>query len=243
LLISVLILCNFIRNACCKRAICSIGGVFWLAKLTLSTRQAHTCAINSNKELFCWGSNSDGQVTVAHYPTSRVRLAPVCVIFIMHVCLSTILHFCLCRHECYISMCRFLFLFWFFIFLQLGIGSQVSQSSIPTFVPQLDQGVLVVSLGADYSCAIDLTKALYCWGNNLEQQVVIHCFVAVFPLFFVLSLQIAYPLQWLPCLTSECLQLGLSSTEQNVYLPRKILTYTGVTNLPLVSVLSTGKVT
>jgi hypothetical protein len=55
--------------------------------------------------------------------------------------------------------------------------------------------------------------------------------------FFVQSLHNATPSQGLPCLTCECLQLGLSNGNHQVDLPEQ------VTGLPALSVISAGKVT
>ena len=78
------------------------------------------------------------------------------------------------------------------MFLKLGVGtssSSLPKSLVPMLVSQLSQGVLVVSLGKEYSCAIDLTKALYCWGDNrdraLNKQVAMRelfgcCFFCIF---------------------------------------------------------------
>ena len=54
--------------------------------------------------------------------------------------------------------------------LQLGIGSTVDQHA-PSFVSSLNMGVLYVSLGQDFSCAINIYGKLYCWGYNFKNQV------------------------------------------------------------------------
>jgi hypothetical protein len=62
------------------------------------------------------------------------------------------------------------------MFLQLGVGNDHpslsnDRSLVPLLVSQLSQGVLVVSLGEEYSCAIDVAKALYCWGYNRDRAL------------------------------------------------------------------------
>lgn len=56
------------------------------------------------------------------------------------------------------------------VLLQLGIGSTVDQHA-PSFVSSLNMGVLCVSLGQDFSCAINIYGKLYCWGYNFKNQV------------------------------------------------------------------------
>jgi alpha-tubulin suppressor-like RCC1 family protein len=58
------------------------------------------------------------------------------------------------------------------LLLQLGINSTVNMH-VPTVVPALLQGVLAVSLGGEHSCAIDISRALFCWGANDRSQVAI----------------------------------------------------------------------
>ncbi len=53
---------------------------------------------------------------------------------------------------------------------QLGNGSQTS-SSVPVPVSGLSSGIVEVSTGDDYTCALPAGGVVQCWGTNIEGEL------------------------------------------------------------------------
>ena len=133
----------------------------------------HTCAINSDNKLFCWGYNECGQLgdgtnTTTYTPTpvnSSGLLNGKSVINVSTASYS---------HTCAINSDYELFCWGRNEYGQLGDGTNNYQNT-PTPVNSTGflngKAVNSVSAGNSYTCAINSDNQLFCWGNNDNGQL------------------------------------------------------------------------
>ncbi|MFC1641418.1 RCC1 domain-containing protein [Myxococcota bacterium] len=122
----------------------------------------HTCALDRDERLYCWGSNDHGQLGLGD---QEVRSIPTSVGSRQWRSVSAGE-----RHSCGITGDGELFCWGDPAQGQLGLGSQELDSEAggeesPTRVGTRD-GWRHVSAGADTTCALDEDSRLYCWGAN-----------------------------------------------------------------------------
>lgn len=124
----------------------------------------HTCALMSGGGLRCWGNNQDGQLgdgtTVGrHTPTEVIGLGEGVTALAAggrHTCalLAT------GAVKCWGQNQRG----------QLGDGT-TGDRVVPTNVAELKSGVTAITAGGQHSCALMLSGAVKCWGNNGDGQL------------------------------------------------------------------------
>jgi alpha-tubulin suppressor-like RCC1 family protein len=126
----------------------------------------HTCGVRFDESLWCWGSNSHGQLGVGDL-TARSRPAQVLPGTLwMSVSAGH-------RHTCGLSIDYALYCWGANDHRQLGIGSGPS-TTVPTLVPGL---WMRVATSFFHTCAIKVVSAsladgeLWCWGWNDEAQL------------------------------------------------------------------------
>lgn len=125
----------------------------------LETSQSHTCAIDGARQLFCWGENGEGEIGLDDWPPIFV-LSPVRVGDGAEwtdvstgqghtVGILSGAAYGWGRNDSF----------------QLGLGAGAPiQRRAPTWIA--GGPFREVSAGQDYSCAIDASDDLWCWGEN-----------------------------------------------------------------------------
>lgn len=128
----------------------------------------HTCALNVTGNLWCWGGNIYGQLGNGVTVSQSLPIAADASLTLKAVAAGT-------HHTCGFTLKGQIYCWGYNAQEQLGDG-QTLDPTRPVRVRTADeiQNVAVekkdwqkVFAGGDQSCAIDETKALWCWGNNL----------------------------------------------------------------------------
>lgn len=134
------------------------------AVLGVSTGGAHTCAVTSEGGVKCWGRNGNGQLGDG---TRVDSVVPVGVIGLGtgvaavsagggHTCALTSTG----AVKCWGSNASG----------QLGDGTRVDRT-VPVGVTGLSTGVVGLSAGSGYTCAVTAGGAVKCWGDNASGQL------------------------------------------------------------------------
>jgi alpha-tubulin suppressor-like RCC1 family protein len=119
----------------------------------------HTCAVEKDGSLWCWGMNDGGQLGTgkaggnANTPAQVVPLATS----VASVAAGY-------RHTCAIKIDGTLWCWGANAYGQLGDGTSTT-SPIPVQVPALS-GVAQVTCGAHYTCSRTMAGAVRCWGEG-----------------------------------------------------------------------------
>jgi len=126
----------------------------------------HNCARLSDGALWCWGSNSNGQL--GHGNSSGGSMSP------QHV---AALGFEVAgiaageRHTCVIKTDGTLWCFGENNSGQLGVGTSSWAEATPLQVTSLGTDVAEVELGRTHSCARKDDGSMWCWGQNDRGQI------------------------------------------------------------------------
>lgn len=131
--------------------------------IAISAGEHHSCAVTSEGVVLCWGNNSvgqlgDGGTTNGLVPVvSRLPLAVKAIdIAADHSCAITNGGAVYCWGQNYLG--------------QLGNNSTVD-SLIPVAVSGLNAGIVMVSTGYSYTCALKVNGVVLCWGSNWSGQL------------------------------------------------------------------------
>jgi len=138
---------------------------------SISAGPAHTCAINFEGSLYCWGRGNTGELGIGSTPTSETQPREVTIEAngleynkALQVEVGT-------SHSCSLFDDLQLYCWGYNNYGQLGINS-VSQQTRPQVVSlPLEQRATDVSLGNGHTCAIVLNGSVYCWGYNAYGQL------------------------------------------------------------------------
>ena len=144
--------------------------------LDLSAGGAHTCAVTQSGNVWCWGSNSYGQLgrggsprgpddSIGQEPERVMGLANVMAVS------AGMSHTCALRDDGQV------FCWGSDMACQLGLGEPTGDPTpgsqlrlVPTPVPGLGSAVSV-SAGGDHSCAALADGSAWCWGRNYMGQI------------------------------------------------------------------------
>jgi alpha-tubulin suppressor-like RCC1 family protein len=136
--------------------------------VSVSAGDAHTCAVDQDKSLWCWGWNGSGQLGLGDTDTAQ-RLIPEKV-----MALSTTPVVSVSAgdfHTCAVGQDKSLWCWGENSGGQLGLGD-TAQRLIPEKVMALSTTPVVsVSAGYAHTCAVDQDKSLWCWGENSGGQL------------------------------------------------------------------------
>ena len=143
----------------------SLGGEW----LQVSSSFKHTCAIRSlDRQLFCWGNNSQGQL--GRGSTGNFSETPQSVALPVGVTSGWVEVAAGEDHSCAISRAaRKLYCWGSNDKRALGLNQQ-GNFSTPTLVSDNDRW-LTLGVGSFHTCAIKIDKTLWCWGANDSLQI------------------------------------------------------------------------
>ena len=125
----------------------------------IDSGRQHSCAITTSSEVFCWGANEVGQLGTT--PAANGVPTPVRVPglgSLMQIAVGDA-HSCASRGsgtvECWGDNGSG----------QLGNSDAENPSEMPVSVQGL-RGVASIALGGEFSCALEMTGGVVCWGSN-----------------------------------------------------------------------------
>jgi alpha-tubulin suppressor-like RCC1 family protein len=125
----------------------------------------HTCAIDEDDEVFCWGANQYGQLGIGA-PDNDPHTSPVSVPLPDDTDTMATGWY----HTCAVALNGAVYCWGDKRHGQLGIGSA---SQDPTPDPQLVPGMTFTSMtaGGYHTCGVQTDQTAFCWGRNLNGQV------------------------------------------------------------------------
>jgi len=136
----------------------------WVNVATISAGRSHTCAIDEEAALYCWGSNTFAQLGYTSAQLGDDRPSRVGESTWKAVSAGEGVHTCAIDTEgalyCWGANDRG----------QLGIGTLSTEQFEPLRVG-VDADWTQVAAGYDHTCALDADGLLYCWGDNQAGQV------------------------------------------------------------------------
>gem|GEM_PF-456429 len=121
---------------------------------------AYACAVSTSGEMYCWGSNSTGQLGTGGRTSSAVPVAVSSGLSFRMVSVG--------GHSCGITTNDEAYCWGANGSGQLGDGSRVGAGDVRA-VPARVSGRLrfrSVSVGADHTCGVTTNRVVYCWGSN-----------------------------------------------------------------------------
>lgn len=125
---------------------------------------SHTCARLKSGELYCWGSNTFGQLGIG---TPESHRFPALVSDLPSGVARVTAGF---AHTCVILDSGPVYCWGFNLFGTLGDGSTEGRRS-PVAIPRLSHGAIEIAAGVGHSCALIESGAVYCWGNNANGEL------------------------------------------------------------------------
>jgi alpha-tubulin suppressor-like RCC1 family protein len=136
---------------------------FELAPRTMSAGRLHTCAVSEGK-VYCWGDNSAGQLGTGNKTAANRASTTVSGIDNAEQVTAGAQHSCALLAdgsvECWGENGRG----------QLGEGS-TTDFTRPVAAEDLPEAAIGLCAGAQHSCALGESGAVYCWGDNTTGQL------------------------------------------------------------------------
>jgi alpha-tubulin suppressor-like RCC1 family protein len=134
--------------------------------ISVAVGSGHSCLLDKNFGVKCWGNNSSGQLGVADL-TGITKSAPVNVDGLSSGVIQVAVGG---SHSCALLATGGVKCWGQNGKGQVGNGTVDDQSS-PVDVTGLQSGVRAISLGAEFSCALLESGAVKCWGLNSAGQL------------------------------------------------------------------------
>ncbi|MCH9720385.1 MAG: hypothetical protein K0U60_11015, partial [Actinomycetia bacterium] len=147
---------------------------------SVSAGYDHTCAVTTENTVYCWGSNSKGQLGNGLSGSANNSLVPVAVRnsedggfvngSVRSVSAGSF-------HTCAVTNENTVYCWGFNSYGQLGNGSTEDESPVPVKVADSADGGFVngsvrsVSAGSYHTCAVTNENTVYCWGYNSYGQL------------------------------------------------------------------------
>ena len=125
----------------------------------VSAGGAFTCSLTTAGGVWCWGANDYGQLGDG---TLTQRTTPVAVSGLTSGVMAIATGD---YHACALTKAGGVKCWGYNSNGQLGDGSLV-QKTTPVAVTGLSSGVRAIAAGGDHTCALTLSGAVYCWGDN-----------------------------------------------------------------------------
>jgi alpha-tubulin suppressor-like RCC1 family protein len=164
---------------------------------TLAAGSAHTCGLTTGDEVWCWGSNSNGQLGDGSF-TSRDAPVRVATSVTFTTVVAGDLHTCGLSHDgrayCWGDN----------LLGQVGVEANRIMAPIPILVRAVPElRLTTMAAGGGFSCALDLFRTAHCWGSNrvreLGQDVPMTCGLGRPPSHQRGVIDLAYPYPPTPC--------------------------------------------
>lgn len=137
-----------------------VGSSTWLA---VGAGSLHSCAIQSDHTLWCWGNNADGQLGDG---TTHMRINPTQVPGTDWASVSAGL-----SHTCAAKTDGSLWCWGDNSSSQLGIATATASNPSPVQVTAATTTWLSVTTGQTHTCGLHLDRSLWCWGGNTDGQL------------------------------------------------------------------------
>ena len=140
--------------------------------VAVSAGGSHTCAIDQEGKLFCWGNGMYGQLGLGE---SNSQYTPQHVAGLTSGVVAVSAGG---SHTCAIDREGKLYCWGAGVSAQLGLGESNSQGlaapqeDTPQHVAGLTSALVAVSAGEYHTCAIDEGGKLYCWGEGVQSRPV-----------------------------------------------------------------------
>jgi alpha-tubulin suppressor-like RCC1 family protein len=130
---------------------------------------AHSCALSSLGEVYCWGENSSGQLGDDNSPVDSAGAVSASVTGdLVGVAVQVDAG---AAHTCALDYDGSVYCWGDNSAGQLGVGPSADMS-VPVQVPTLaGRTVVEIATGAEHSCAVDEDGAAWCWGDNSAGQL------------------------------------------------------------------------
>ena len=124
----------------------------------LAAGMDHTCAIDSDDTLWCWGSNIYGQL--GNNTTQSLSEPTAIGLTLIDTVTAGTYHTCAFNRE------GTMYCWGYNASGQLGNGQVMPDATQPVQIAKNKTDWQSVFAGSDRSCAIDTTQTLWCWGHN-----------------------------------------------------------------------------
>ncbi len=124
----------------------------------------HTCAIQEDYSLWCWGKNVSGSLGIGSDNFETIINTPVKIgkSLWKHISVGAL-------HTCGIQADQSLWCWGNNQHFQIGLEGKIAFSSSPNRITTLLWND--VSCGIDYTCAIRNDNTLWCFGNNADEKI------------------------------------------------------------------------
>ncbi len=129
--------------------------------VAVAAGSSHTCALTSGGAVWCWGSNSSGQLGDGSFlPDART---PVAVSGLGSGVAAVAAG---ASHACAVTSGGAMWCWGDDYYGQLGDGTRTTRQPTPVPVSGLGSGVVALAAGSSYTCAVTGGGAVQCWGRN-----------------------------------------------------------------------------
>jgi alpha-tubulin suppressor-like RCC1 family protein len=127
----------------------------------------HSCAVDKNSMLWCWGRNDMGQL--GYKGTGDSSLSPTAVTLVTNVTGVA----CGWEHTCALLRNGSVFCFGNNVYSQLGIGRTGASNGFDygPVASTIMKNVTIIKSGHHHTCAIDISESVFCWGLNSAGQL------------------------------------------------------------------------
>lgn len=137
-------------------------GLTNVVEVSLAMRGSHACARTNENNVYCWGSNPNGQLGTISVPKSNVPLQVARFINSSSISLGA-------NFTCSLSLDKKVVCIGLNNYGQLGIGSNLANANFEEV--SLSNPISTLKAGEHHVCALDESKTVLCWGRNNGGQL------------------------------------------------------------------------
>jgi alpha-tubulin suppressor-like RCC1 family protein len=127
---------------------------------SVAAGMAHVCGVSTSGEMYCWGTNSSGQLGTGGRTSSALPVAVSGGLTFRMVSVG--------GHSCGITTSDETYCWGANGSGQLGDGSRVGADGFRATPVRVSGGLRFrsVSVGTDHTCGVTTNRVVYCWGSN-----------------------------------------------------------------------------